>query len=329
MATIRRCERTLAHEVSVRGISFLSGLDVTLRFRPAAAGTGLVFIRADLPGCPEVPARVAHVIPRPRRTTIERGAARVEMIEHVLAALGGLHIDNCRIDIDGPETPGCDGSSLVFVEALTAAGLVSQDRPREILVLDQTVTVGAGAATLTAAPAAPGCLTLSYRLDYGPDSPIGSQSQTLDITPESFRRELASCRTFLLAAEADAMRQAGIGRRTTESDLLIFGPNGPIGNTLRYPDECVRHKMMDLLGDLALAGKDVFGHFLAERSGHQLNAALVRPVAGGMPRRGKPGREALGHPLPASLDEPPGRRARAVAGRLTSSALLGAWPWPT
>ncbi len=278
MSTASRKERTLARETQVRGVSFLSSLDATVLFRPAPPGTGLVFARRDLPGQPEVPALVQHVVPRQRRTSIQRGDAVVEMVEHVLAALAGLQIDNCRIEIDGPETPGLDGSSLGFVEAIEQAGAVEQDRPRAFLNITTPVSVREGASTVSAHPGADGELLLSYSLDYGPHTPIGKQSQFVTITPPAFRDELAASRTFLLAAEADALRSAGIGQKATEKDLLIFGPEGPINNPLRFPDECVRHKMLDLVGDLALAGVDLHGHVVAHRSGHALNAALVRAI---------------------------------------------------
>ncbi len=277
MVTVRR-QRTIARETGVRGVSFLNGVDVQLRFRPADAGTGLVFVRSDLPGHPKVPAHVRHVVPRQRRTAIQNGEAVVEMVEHVLAALAGLRIDNCLVEIDAPETPGCDGSSKAFVEALNDAGIVEQDQPRESVTIDQPITVRDGQTTLTALPGDSNRLVLSYHLDYGRDTPIGSQSLFLDISPDSFRNELAESRTFLLEAEAKALREAGIGARTTPADLLIFGPDGPIDNTLRFPDECVRHKILDMVGDLALLGKDISGQVVAHRSGHQHNAELVRAL---------------------------------------------------
>jgi UDP-3-O-[3-hydroxymyristoyl] N-acetylglucosamine deacetylase/3-hydroxyacyl-[acyl-carrier-protein] dehydratase len=274
----RRQQRTIARDAAVRGVGFLSGVDVDLRFRPAEADAGVVFIRADLPGRPSVPAHVRHVVPRQRRTTLQRGEAVVEMVEHVMAALAGLQVDNCTVEIDAPETPGCDGSSRAFAEALAGAGVVEQRRPRETLAIERPVTVREGRATLTAHPGEADRLVLSYNLDYGRDTPIGSQSLFVELSPETFRDELAPSRTFLLEAEAHALRQAGIGARTTEADLLVFGPDGPIDNTLRYPDECVRHKILDMVGDLALAGRDLAGHVVAHRSGHQLNAELVRKL---------------------------------------------------
>ncbi len=276
--TASRPQRTIVREAGLRGISFLGGRDVEIRFRPAAAGTGVVFLRADLPDRPSVPAHVQYTIPRQRRTTLERGPAIVEMVEHVMAALAGLRVDNCLVEIDGPETPGCDGSSRAFADALAGAGIVEQEAAREVLVIDRPVTVSEGGAILTAHPGDPRRLVLSYNLDYGPRTPIGRQSLFVDVTPESFRDELASSRTFLLEAEAEALREAGIGSRTTERDLLIFGEAGVIGNELRFRDECVRHKILDLLGDLALMGVDLAGHVVAHRSGHQLNAELAREL---------------------------------------------------
>jgi UDP-3-O-[3-hydroxymyristoyl] N-acetylglucosamine deacetylase/3-hydroxyacyl-[acyl-carrier-protein] dehydratase len=200
------------------------------------------------------------------------------MIEHVMAALAGLRIDNCTIEIDAPEAPGLDGSSQAYVAAFQAVGTVELDRPRATLVIETPVTVREGQAALTAHPGDGSGLVLSYHLDYGRDTPIGTQSLFLEITPEHFASELAATRTFLLQSEARVLQQAGIGTRATEADLLIFGPDGVIGNALRYPDECVRHKILDMVGDLALLGQDIQGHVVAYRSGHSLNAALVRAL---------------------------------------------------
>lgn len=343
MLTSRRPQRTIAREAAVRGVSFLEGRDVEIRFRPAEADSGIVFVRSDLPGGPSVPAHVNHVAPRQRRTTLQKGPATVEMVEHVMAALAGLGVDNCRVEIDGPETPGCDGSSRAFVEAIQGAGVVEQDRPRETLVIDRPVTVREGASVLTAHPGEPDKLVLSYSLDYGRSSPIGSQSYFVEVSPESFRRELASSRTFLLESEAKAMRQAGIGRRTTEADLLIFGPDGPIGNELRYRDECARHKVLDMVGDLALLTKDLAGHVVAHRSGHALNASLVRKLLQAVegsagPRPGASAMDIgrimtfLPHRYPfllvdRVLEVEPGRRIKAIKNVSCNEPFFqGHWP---
>ncbi len=273
-----RWKRTLAHSASVHGVGFFHGSDVTCRFLPAEAGTGIVFERTDLPEKPTVPARIDRVVPSERRTAIQQGAASVEMIEHVMAALAGLRIDNCLIQIDAGECPGCDGSSRPFVEALDKAGTVELGRTRQALVIEDSVSVRDGDAVLGAGPGMPGQLTLAYHLDYGSDGPIQAQSFSVGLSPRSFRDQLAGSRTFVLESEAHALRAAGIGARTTPADLLIFGRDGVIGNTLRFDDECARHKVLDLVGDLALLGFDLHGSVIAHRSGHQTNHALVRKL---------------------------------------------------
>jgi UDP-3-O-acyl-N-acetylglucosamine deacetylase len=184
------------------------------------------------------------------------------------------------IEVDAPETPGLDGSSLAYVEALTAAGTTLLDHPRPALMIEQHTAVRDGATLLLAQPAAGSVLELEYHLEYPAGHPIGSQSFELAVSPETFRNELAASRTFLLEAEAQELRRTGIGKRATESDLLVFGPEGVLGNSLRQPNECARHKMLDLVGDLALLEMDVHGRLIAHRSGHQHNASLVRLLAG-------------------------------------------------
>ena len=273
-----RRQRTLAGPVEVAGVGFVTESDVRLRFLPAEADRGVSFRRVDLPDRPEVPARIEHVIPRSRRTTLQRGPAVVEMVEHVMAALAGLRIDNCTVELDAAETPGLDGSSLGYVEAIAEAGAIEQDRPRASIVIDRPVAVRDGLASIAAYPGGSEGLVLAYQLDYPEYPSIGAQSRFLEVSPDRFRDEIAPCRTFLLDREADTLRAAGLGRRLGESDLLIYAPDGPLGNRVRFPDECVRHKLLDMVGDLALAGVDLIGHVVAHRSGHAQNAALVRAI---------------------------------------------------
>jgi UDP-3-O-[3-hydroxymyristoyl] N-acetylglucosamine deacetylase/3-hydroxyacyl-[acyl-carrier-protein] dehydratase len=276
LKTTRR-QRTIARPTEVRGVGFFHGEDVTVRFHPAEPDAGIVFERADLPGRPRIPARLDSVVPSQRRTTIRSGDASVEMIEHVMAALAGLQVDNAIVEIDAGECPGCDGSSRAFVDALDGVGIVEQDRARHALVVEESLTIREGDAVLAIHPPGPaGGLTLSYHLDYGRGAPIPPQSYCVGLSADAFREELSASRTFLLEAEAAALRAAGIGVRTTEADLLLFGRDGVIGNALRYPDECARHKVLDMVGDLALVGADLHGFVVAYRSGHQTNAALGR-----------------------------------------------------
>jgi UDP-3-O-acyl N-acetylglucosamine deacetylase len=277
MHSVRK-QRTISTSVAVEGFGYWSGRDVRVEFRPAAADTGIVFVRRDMPRPARIKALVAHRVETPRRTTLEADGGAVEMVEHVMAALAGLRVDNCEVWVNEPELPGCDGSSLPFVVALEAAGVVEQEAWRAQLVVRNLIRLGVEDCWIEMRPSSSGCLTVKYHLDYGVDSAIGEQTLELPITPESFRRELASSRTFLLQEEADWMQSQGMGKRATHQNLVVFDKQGPVGNQLRFRDECVRHKTLDLVGDLALAGCDLVGHVVAHRSGHRLNADLVRAV---------------------------------------------------
>jgi len=273
-----RKQRTVASTAAVDGFGYFSGQDVRVEFRPAGPDTGIVFVRADLDPPVEVPAVVANRVEMPRRTTLSWCGVRVELVEHVMAALSGLQIDNCQVWVDAPELPGMDGSAAAFVDAIDRAGIVRQSPPVRHWTVRSAIRWSEGDAWIEASPAGEHALTVEYHLDYGSVGGIGRQSLRLRITPETFRRELASCRTFMLKEEADWMRHQGLGRRVRYRDLLVFDANGPIGNPLRFEDECVRHKMLDLIGDLALLGRPLSGRAVAHRSGHRLNAAFVRAL---------------------------------------------------
>lgn len=285
MGTTRN-QRTIARRAAVEGFGYWSGRDVRVEFRPAEPGTGIVFVRGDLAGRPRIPARIDNRIDTPLRTSLRRGNVCVQMIEHIMAALGGLQIDNCEVWVDEAEMPGCDGSAGPFVEALDASGIVPQDAVQPRLHIREVVRLGDRQCWMEVRPTATNATRLEYDLDYGRTS-IGRQTFGLTLSPDSFRAELARSRTFLLRSEAERLRSEGLGGRTSFRDLLVFGdgdPNGdpidggPIDNTLRFHDECVRHKILDMVGDLALAGCDLIGSFVGWRSGHQLNARLVRAL---------------------------------------------------
>jgi UDP-3-O-acyl N-acetylglucosamine deacetylase len=271
-------QQTIRRTAEVTGRGYLTGRDARLVFYPAEMGSGIVFVRSDLPGRPEIPATIEHLLHSQRRTAIHHGPAVVEMIEHVMAALAGQGIDNCRIEIDGPEVPGCDGSSLAFTEVLAEAGLEIQPSPARVITIDNPVTVSFGGMMTTILPAVEPLFALTYTLDY-PSAPVlGTQIYDFRMTAGAFTRELAPARTFVLEEEVRQLHAAGIGRHCTAEDLLIFGPDGPIGNSLRFANEPVRHKMLDVVGDLHLIGCRIQGHVVAYRSGHQANAELVKMI---------------------------------------------------
>ncbi|MCA9142389.1 MAG: UDP-3-O-[3-hydroxymyristoyl] N-acetylglucosamine deacetylase [Planctomycetaceae bacterium] len=271
-----RSQHTITKPVVVTGFGYWSGQDIRVEFRPAPAGTGLVFVRKDIPSQPRIPALVANRIETPLRTTLVSHGVSVEMVEHVLAACAGLEVDNCEIWVDQPEMPGCDGSSQAFVDALTEAEIVAQDALRSRLVVTEVTRVGDEDSWVEIRPRPRGGFKVKYRLDYGSDNAIGRQTIELAVTPKTFRSELAAARTFLLESEAEWLRSRGLGTRVTTKDLVVFGDEGPIDNELRFEDECVRHKTLDLVGDFALAGCEIVGQVMAQRSGHRLNAELVR-----------------------------------------------------
>jgi UDP-3-O-acyl N-acetylglucosamine deacetylase len=282
LQTVRRLhyryQRTIARPAEVLGVGYLTGASVRLRFVPAPPHTGAVFVRVDQGSRPQIPASVELVTGTNRRTTLGQAPTCVSLVEHVLAALAGLRIDNCTIELNAPEPPGLDGSARQFVDCLLQAGIVLQSARRAVWSVDEPVLVRQGNATLALHPAQDDKLRLSYLLDYGDLSPLGRQRHTIDLTPESFTNDVASCRTFLLEEEALAFQRQGLGARTQVTDLLVFGPRGPLNNRLRFADEPARHKILDLIGDLSLLGQDLRGHLVAYRSGHPLNVELVRTL---------------------------------------------------
>lgn len=270
-----RPQTTIATSRAVVGFGYWSGEDVRVEFHPADVDTGLVFVREDLKPAVRIPAHVRYRQVMPLRTTLAVAGGRVEMVEHVLAAVAGLAIDNCEIRVTAAEMPGCDGSSQAFVEALTAAGRICQPANQKVFRIEHSVRLGDEQAWIEAHPASDDSLTIDYLLDYGAGSPIGRQQFAIRLSPDVFRQELAASRTFARIEEAEALKAQGLGLRVTARDLLVFDEHGLIDNQLRFVDECVRHKILDLVGDLALAGMPIVGRIAAFRSGHRLNAELV------------------------------------------------------
>lgn len=267
-----RRQRTISRPAEVRGFGLFAGADCRLRFLPAPAHYGIAFQRIDLDGSPRIPASADFVVPTPRRTVLSRGAATVEMVEHVMAALAGLWIDNCLVELDALEPPVGDGSSLEFVNALLGAGIVEQAPPVEIAGISLPARIGRPETPIEVAPA--DRLIVGYDLDYGL-SALPRQSLSLTITPDSFVNEIAFARTFVLAREIEGLQQQGLGLRATPQNVLVFDATGPRDNVLRRPDECVRHKILDAIGDFALCGRRVQGRFRCFRSGHAQNREIA------------------------------------------------------
>lgn len=270
-----RCQQTIANTVQLNGFGYWNGLDVMLKFKPAPENTGIVFVRPDLPECPRLTAHVASRVDMPLRTVLDNGLMRVEMIEHLMAAFAGLQIDNCEVWIDRAEMPGLDGSAKAFIEILKTAGIQKQTATRERLVVTHDLRVGDHNAWIEAKPVL-NQFKLTYQLDYPSCQPIGNQKLEFELNSDSFCAELAEARTFILESQADQLRHRGLCERVGYGDVLVFNDSGVIENELRYDDECVRHKALDFIGDFALAPFDIVGHFVSYRSGHQLNAQMLK-----------------------------------------------------
>jgi UDP-3-O-acyl N-acetylglucosamine deacetylase len=262
----------------VQGTGFFTGRRIRVCFQPAPPNSGIRFLRTDARNASMLRATPEAVTGTNRRTTLGQPPHQVELVEHVLAALHGLRIDNCLIELDGPELPGLDGSASGFSDVLLEADIETQEAACEMWQAREPISVAAGTATLTLYPHPRAELQVSYLLDYGPASPIIPQRHTHRITPESFCNGLSAARTFLLKEEAEALTKQGVGANTSLQDLLVFGPHGPLENTLRAANEPARHKVLDIVGDLALVGCDVHGHLVGCRSGHALNVALARKL---------------------------------------------------
>lgn len=271
-------QRTIENEAELSGRGLFTGLPVTVRFKPAPPNSGVTFVRSDHDQPVRIAARIENLTKRARRTALRNGALSIETVEHCLAAVRGLSIDNIDIELNNSELPSCDGSAQPFVDVLREAGVVEQAAGRSVLRITETARVTDGDAELVAWPIEGDRLDIIYELDYGDNNAVGRQIHRFSLVGDSFVEEIAQARTFVTAAEAEQLQAAGLGTHLTYKDVLVIGEQGPIENEYRYPDECVRHKILDLIGDLMLVGSPIIGRIYARKSGHNLNHELVRKL---------------------------------------------------
>jgi UDP-3-O-[3-hydroxymyristoyl] N-acetylglucosamine deacetylase/3-hydroxyacyl-[acyl-carrier-protein] dehydratase len=262
----------------MRGRGMFGGKEAKVLFRPAPADSGITFIRTDAPEPVRINATASNLAERSRRTTIKKGSFSVETIEHCMAAVSALEIDNIVVEVNGPELPAMDCSCVEYFKTLKRTGLVEQNVSRKEYIIRKPITITAGDTSIYALPHSDDGLSLTYDLDYGGHTGIGRQIFSCQLTPESFERNIAPARTFLLEAEAKQFQARGIGTHIGPRDLLVINSDGPIKNSYRFPNECVRHKIADLIGDLALVGRALKGRIVAYKSGHTLNQQLVRKL---------------------------------------------------
>lgn len=272
-------QHTIQRSASLEGRGLFHGQPARITFKPAPPNHGIVFRRIDQQGA-EVPALVTHVVKRARRTALKNGLAAVDTCEHCLSAVAGLRIDNLLIEIDGPEVPAMDGSALPFWDTLSEAGVAASDTPRQRLVVREPVVVKQGEAMIAAMPCDEVETQLLYELDYSRVNKfIGRQVWSFDFSNGDYAHEIAPSRTFSLREEAEAAQKAGMFKHLTADEALVIGEEGPLGaNKLRFADEPVRHKMLDLIGDLYLLGAPIQGRIIAHKSGHPLNHLMVRKL---------------------------------------------------
>ncbi|MCF6228342.1 MAG: UDP-3-O-acyl-N-acetylglucosamine deacetylase [Planctomycetes bacterium] len=260
-------QTTLAKAVSLTGISLHEGLDVTLVIKPAVANTGYKFIRTDRDNA-EVRACTENITEVQRRTLLVQNGIEVHTCEHILAALYGLGVDNAEIELSAAEPPAGDGSARVFVEMIQQAGITELDTEAKVFSLADSFEIESNGASIKVEPS--GTFSLEYTLDYSAAF-MPSATVSFDLTPETFINQIAPARTFCLEEEAKQLQAMGFGKGANTQNTLVVSPDGPLENALRFDDEYARHKLLDIVGDLALVGVRLTAKVTAVKSGHSLN----------------------------------------------------------
>jgi UDP-3-O-[3-hydroxymyristoyl] N-acetylglucosamine deacetylase len=266
-------QKTIARSVALSGTGIHSGKPIRLRLNPAPENTGIVFRRVDCGGI-EIPALASQVCSVDHATTLGRDDVTISTVEHLLAAVRMADIDNLWIDLDGSEVPIADGSALPFLHLVEAAGVRRQTAPRRIMAVTAPLEVELGAKRIRVSPY-PG-LRIRYTIDFAHPA-IGHQELELDVDRATFVEELAAARTFALQEDVDRLHRRGLGLGGDLDNCVIFGPEGP-NNRLRFQNEPVRHKALDAVGDLALAGGPLWAYVEVERGGHQLHFAILEAL---------------------------------------------------
>lgn len=266
-------QTTLAGSVTYTGIGLHSGKPVTITLKPAPPDTGIVFIRVDLPGAPQVKACAANVTSVMRATTLEDGTAKVFTVEHLLAAFFGIELDNCFVEIDSAEPPVADGSALEFVHLIETAGIIELDAAHSERQVTKAHTIRQQDKFITILPYEGLRVTFT---SVNPHPLLGVQFGDYEITPETFKREIAPARTIGFMHEVEALQAQGLALGGSLENVVVYDDENVL-TPLRFADELVRHKILDIIGDMALAGR-VRGHIIAVKSGHALNTALANEV---------------------------------------------------
>ncbi len=268
-------QRTFAGECTLEGIGVHTGEPASLTMKPSKAG-GVRFRRVDLDGSPEIPANLEHVVGTDHGTSLGAGDATVLTVEHVLAALGVAGIDHAVLDLSGCEPPILDGSFLAYLDAVSEVGTVELDAPIEVVSVRKALTVAVpSGASYVATPSS--TFRISATIDFEHRG-IGRQFGSFEINEEAFRREIASARTFGFHEQVEELRARGLAQGASLGNTIVLDENGVMNDRLRFSDEFLRHKVGDLIGDLALIGGRLQGHIVSERPSHEGNIALARAL---------------------------------------------------
>lgn len=273
-----RNQRTVKNAFELGGRGLHEGEPVRVHVRPAAPDAGVSFVRSDLPDSDPVPAVYRSVGEGERRTLLQNGPVSVHTVEHLLATLFCLRVDNLEVELDGPELPALDGSALPWFEAIERAGVVEQKVERRTFALERPIVVDMDGAVLAAFPARGDGLQLSYTLDYRSHG-LAPQHVELRLPAADARADVAPARTFVFQQEVGALIDAGLGRGADETNTVVLEGGRPVNCELRFDDEPARHKLLDLMGDLYLLGADLRGRIVATKSGHRAHHELVRRLA--------------------------------------------------
>ncbi|GAB4370471.1 MAG: UDP-3-O-acyl-N-acetylglucosamine deacetylase [Deltaproteobacteria bacterium] len=272
---MRRYQHTIAEPVEFSGVGLHTGVSASARILPAPADTGILFRRTDIGA--EIPATVDHVVETAFATVLGQGEAKLSTVEHFLAALYGMEIDNAVVEVDAPELPILDGSALAIARAIDTAGAASQPERRRFLRVYANDRIRRNGSLIALSPSTE--LEILVTVDF-PDTAIGRQWAKFTLSPEAFLREIAPSRTFVLRHQIEALRSAGLARGgSLDNAIVVEGDTVHNTEGLRFPDEFARHKLLDFLGDIALLGRPLRGAFVAVRPGHTVNNALAEYLA--------------------------------------------------
>ncbi|MBN2307895.1 MAG: UDP-3-O-[3-hydroxymyristoyl] N-acetylglucosamine deacetylase [Candidatus Hydrogenedentes bacterium] len=268
-------QKTIAREASFSGIGLHTGNLTTITFKAAPPNSGVTFCRVDLPNRPRVKADIDHVVDVSRGTTIGLNGVKVHTVEHVLAAIAGMGIDNLDIEVDANETPVGDGSALPFMQTLRRAGVVEQEAERRFIKIEEPVYYKNDDVTLSVLPSDD--LRMTMTIAYAHKA-VGTQYASYTITPEVFEKEIAPARTFCFLREVKMLQEQGLIQGGSLENAIVIGDESILNDELRYPDEPVRHKILDLLGDMYLLGRPVTGHVIGVKSGHAMHVNFSKQI---------------------------------------------------